>query len=336
MNILVTGGLGYIGSHTVSILMQSKNNVVIIDNLSNSSLEILDKLKKITNKDIDFVEGDINNKDLLIEIIINYKIEAVIHFAGLKSVNESIENPELYYQNNVKGSSILFEAMKESGVAKIVFSSSATVYGIPEYLPIDEAHPTKPINPYGLTKLDIENILLDLSISNPNWKIISLRYFNPVGAHPSGEIGEDPNGIPNNLMPYISKVASKELSKLKIFGDSYNTIDGTGVRDYIHVMDLADGHLAALKYINNQSACLETLNLGTGNGYSVIQILSAFEKANNIKIPYEICDPRPGDVDSCYAETTKSHNVLNWSAKRGIMEMCKSAWNYESKKNIIN
>jgi UDP-glucose 4-epimerase len=258
----------------------------------------------------------------------------VIHFAGLKSVNESIENPELYYQNNVKGSSILFEAMKESGVAKIVFSSSATVYGIPEYLPIDEAHPTKPINPYGLTKLDIENILLDLSISNPNWKIISLRYFNPVGAHPSGEIGEDPNGIPNNLMPYISKVASKELSKLKIFGDSYNTIDGTGVRDYIHVMDLADGHLAALKYINNQSACLETLNLGTGNGYSVIQILSAFEKANNIKIPYEICDPRPGDVDSCYAEIAKSINLLDWSPKRGIMEMCKSAWDYESKKKI--
>ena len=334
MTILVTGGAGYIGSHTCIELLNQGHKVVVVDNLVNSHSESLQRVEELTGKNIPFYAVDLSNEAEITKVFSEHSIEAVIHFAGLKSVNESIENPELYYQNNVKGSSILFEAMKESGVAKIVFSSSATVYGIPEYLPIDEAHPTKPINPYGLTKLDIENILLDLSISNPNWKIISLRYFNPVGAHPSGEIGEDPNGIPNNLMPYISKVASKELSKLKIFGDSYNTIDGTGVRDYIHVMDLADGHLAALKYINNQSACLETLNLGTGNGYSVIQILSAFEKANNIKIPYEICDPRPGDVDSCYAEIAKSINLLDWSPKRGIMEMCKSAWDYESKKKI--
>jgi len=334
MNILVTGGLGYIGSHTISILIESKYKVVILDNLSNSSITTLNKLKNIINKEINFIEGDINNKGLLKEIIKKYKIEAVIHFAGLKSVNESIENPQLYYKNNVQGSLMLFEAMQETGVTKLVFSSSATVYGIPEYLPIDEAHPTKPINPYGQTKLDIENILLDLRNTNPSWKIISLRYFNPVGAHPSGKIGEDPNEIPNNLMPYISKVASKELSKLKIFGDSYNTIDGTGVRDYIHVMDLADGHLASLEYINDQFACFETLNLGTGNGYSVLQILSAFEQTNNIQIPYEICDPRPGDVDSCYAEIAKSINILGWSPKRGIMEMCKSAWDYESKKKI--
>lgn len=333
MNILVTGGLGYIGSHTVSILMKSKYNVVVIDNLSNSSLKILHKLKKITNKDISFVEGDINNKGLLIEIIKNYKIEAVIHFAGLKSVNESIENPKMYYKNNVEGSIILFEAMQYTGVTKIVFSSSATVYGIPKYLPINEDHPTKPINPYGQTKLDVEKILFDLKDSNPNWKIISLRYFNPVGAHPSGEIGEDPNGIPNNLMPYISRVASKELPKLKIFGDSYNSVDGTGVRDYIHVMDLAEGHIASLKYLNKQTTCFETLNLGTGSGYSVLQILSAFEKANKIKIPYEICDPRPGDVDSSYAEITKSKNLLGWSANRSIIEMCESAWNYELKKH---
>ena len=325
--ILVTGGLGYIGSHTSVLLLQSGYEVVIIDNLSNSKIEVVDKIKKITNKDFKFYKEDLRNEKVLDDIFKKENIDAVIHFAGLKAVGESVKKPLLYYQNNLDSTLTLCKIMNKYNIKKLVFSSSATVYGSQEVLPIKETASLSTTNPYGSTKLFIEYILDDIYKSDNDWSIIKLRYFNPVGAHDSGLLGEDPNGIPNNLMPYVSKVAMGELPYLNIFGDDYKTKDGTGVRDYIHVVDLSLGHLKALEYIEKNNGSI-AINLGTGKGYSVLDIVNAYEKVNGIKVPYKIAPRRDGDIAECYADPTKALELLNWKAEKDLDDMVRSSYNF--------
>ncbi len=323
--ILVTGGLGYIGSHTVVELVENKYDVVIIDNLSNSKIETLDKLKTITGKDIKFYQDDVCNKDALRKIFKENKIDSVIHFAGYKAVGESVSKPLKYYRNNIDSTLALLEVMEEFNCHTIIFSSSATVYGKPKSLPIYEDFPLSTTNPYGTTKLFIENILHDLYISDNNWNITILRYFNPIGAHKSGLIGEDPKDIPNNLMPYIVKVATNELPILSIFGDDYDTPDGTGVRDYIHVVDLAKGHVLTL---NNKKTGVKIYNLGTGKGTSVMELVTTFEKVNKIPVKRQISPRRPGDIDACFASCDKAMKELGFKAEKDIEEMCRDAYNF--------
>lgn len=328
--ILVTGGCGYIGSHTTVSLLQEGYEVIILDNLTNSHKEVINRINVITNKSPTFVEGDVRDKKILAEIFSNYKISSVIHFAGLKSVNESNLNPNLYYDNNVCGTIKLITAMSKSKVYNLVFSSSATVYGIPERLPIDEDHPTnQPTNPYGKSKLIVEQILSDLAKSDKNWKIAILRYFNPIGAHTSGLIGESPNGTPNNLIPYVSQVAIKKRKHLTVYGDDYPTKDGTGIRDYIHVCDLAEGHLKALNATSVKQG-ISTWNLGTGNGYSVLDVIREFEKISNKKILYFISSRRDGDVAACWADPTKANLELNWEARRSLTDALHDTWRWQS------
>ena len=327
--VLVTGGVGYIGSHTVIELLNEGYEVVIVDNLSNSSILVLDRIKKITNKDVKFYNIDVTVKESLRRVFKENRIDSIIHFAALKAVGESVEKPLEYYKNNLVGALVLFELMKEFSVNNFIFSSSATVYGKPKTCPIKEDFLLSTTNPYGATKLMVEDIMRDLSKANKNLNLAILRYFNPIGAHISGIIGEEPKGIPNNLMPYITKVAVGELEKLSVFGDDYNTPDGTGVRDYIHVVDLAKGHLAALKKLQEKSG-LVTYNLGTGQGYSVLDLVKSFEKVNNIKIPYIITDRRPGDIDMCYADASKAYKELGWKAEFGIERMCEDSWRWQS------
>lgn len=328
MSILVTGGAGYIGSHTVVELLNRKEEIIIVDNFCNSKPEMLDKIKMITNMDFKFYEVDLLDKEGLNKVFEeNPNIDSVIHFAGLKAVGESVAKPIEYYHNNITGTLILLDVMKQHNCKKMVFSSSATVYGDPATVPIKEDFPLSTTNPYGSTKLMIEQILKDVYISDNDWSIILLRYFNPIGAHESGLIGENPNGIPNNLLPYINQVACGKLDYLRVFGNDYNTIDGTGVRDYIHVVDLAKGHLKALDKARNFNG-VEAYNLGTGTGYSVLQIVKAFEDANNIEIKYKIVERRPGDIATCYADPSKAKNELGWEAKKSIEDMCKDSWRF--------
>ena len=327
MKILVTGGTGYIASHTAVELLESNYEIILLDNLSNSKKEVVDKIKTITNKNFKFYEGDCADKNILTKIFNENKIDAVMHFAGFKAVGESVKNPLKYYNNNLISTITLLEVMNEYNCKKLVFSSSATVYGNPKTLPIKESFPLSTTNPYGTTKLMIENILNDVAKTDNNWSIAILRYFNPIGAHKSALIGEDPNDTPNNLMPYIVKVATKKLEYLNIFGNDYNTKDGTGVRDYIHVIDLAKGHIKALELINKQKG-IDTYNLGTGKGYSVLEIVNTFMKVNNINIKYKIVDRRPGDIDACYADPSYAKEKLNWEATLDINDMCKDAYNF--------
>ena len=327
MKVLVTGGCGYIGSHTCVLLLNEGYDVVIVDNLSNSKEDVVNKIEKITNKKVKFYKEDVCNYKKIDEIFDKEKIDAVIHFAGFKAVGESVSKPLMYYRNNIDSTLTLLEVMEKHNCKRIVFSSSATVYGKPEKLPITEDFPLHTTNPYGSTKLMIENILTDLYNGDKDWSIAILRYFNPIGAHESGLLGEDPNGIPNNLMPYIVKVANKELKELNVFGNDYDTIDGTGVRDYIHVVDLARGHIKAIEKITKDKG-VDTYNLGTGRGYSVLEIINTFERVNNIKVPYKIVDRRPGDIDACYASTEKAEKLLGFKAKLGIEEMCRDSYNF--------
>ena len=328
MKILVTGGTGYIGSHTVVELLNNNYEVVIIDNLYNSKRDVVDKIEKITGKSVVFYEGDVCDKKLLRRIFTEHKIAAVMHFAGYKAVGESVKKPIMYYRNNIDSTLALCEVMKEYDVKNIVFSSSATVYGTPKSLPIKEtAEVGHATNPYGETKIINERILSDLYYSDNSWNIALLRYFNPIGAHKSGLIGESPNDIPNNLMPYIVKVATHELKELSIFGNDYDTIDGTGVRDYIHVVDLAKGHIKAVEWVINNNG-IDTFNLGTGNGYSVLELVEAFKKYNNVDVPYKIVGRREGDIASCYADVSKAKDVLNWTAEYGIEDMVKDSYNF--------
>ena len=329
--VLVTGGAGYIGSHTIVELLNAGYEVVVLDNLSNSSALSLDRVETITGKQLTFFEGDVRDTDLLDKIFTSHSINAVIHFAGLKAVGESVDKPLEYYDNNVNGSLKLFNRMRKHDVKTIIFSSSATVYGDPVELPLKESMPTGvPTNPYGMSKLIIENILGDLYRSDSSWRIARLRYFNPVGAHDSGLIGEDPTGIPNNLMPYITQTALGKLTALSVFGGDYPTPDGSGVRDYIHVVNLAKGHLAALEKCQKDTG-MHTVNLGTGQGYSVLEMISTFERVNEVKVPYKITSRRAGDVAACYADTTLAKQSLNWVAKRGLDEMCRDSWNWQNK-----
>lgn len=327
MKILVTGGCGYIGSHTVVELLNDNYEVIIVDNLSNSKEDVIDKIKQITNKDVTFYKVDVCDKEKMNEIFDKEGIDAVIHFAGYKAVGESVAKPLMYYRNNIDSTLTLLEVMNDHNVKRIVFSSSATVYGDPASLPIKEDFPLSTTNPYGSTKLMIEGILKDLYISDNNWSIAVLRYFNPIGAHESGLIGENPNGIPNNLMPYIVKVANKELECLNIFGNDYETKDGTGVRDYIHVVDLSKGHIKAIEKIMKDKG-IDYYNLGTGTGYSVLEIVENFSKINNIPINYKIVARRPGDIAACYADPSYAYEQLGWKAEKGIEEMCRDAYNF--------
>lgn len=327
MKILVTGGCGFIGSHTCCELLDNNYEVVVIDNLSNSKEDVIAKIKEITNKDLKFYKGDLCDKELVDKIFKNENIDAVIHFAGLKAVGESVKKPLLYYRNNIDSTLTLLEVMSKYNCKKLVFSSSATVYGNPKALPIKEDFPLKTTNPYGSTKLYIEGILKDLYNSDNEWSIAVLRYFNPIGAHKSYLIGENPNDIPNNLMPYIVKVATKKLEQLSIFGNDYNTVDGTGVRDYIHVVDLAIGHIKAIELINKEKG-IDFYNLGTGHGYSVLEIVKTFERVNNIKVNYKITDRRPGDIDACYADCSYALKKLNFKATKTIEEMVKDSYEY--------
>ena len=329
MNILVTGGAGYIGSHTVIELINAGYEVVIVDNLCNSSSIVLDRIEEITGKRVKFYEIDTRDSEKLKVVFEENKIDAVIHFAALKAVGESVEKPLDYYDNNLTNTLTVLKLMREFGVDKFVFSSSATVYGNPKTCPIKEDFPLSTTNPYGTTKLMIEEILRDICNANKDFNVAILRYFNPIGAHESGLIGEEPNGIPNNLMPYITKVAVGQLEKLRVFGNDYPTHDGTGVRDYIHVVDLADGHVKALKKLETNPG-LVTYNLGTGKGYSVLDVVNAFSKACGREIPYEIVDRRPGDIATCYADPTKANEELGWKAERGIDEMCEDSWRWQS------
>ncbi|MGX1902563.1 UDP-glucose 4-epimerase GalE [Thermolongibacillus altinsuensis] len=329
MTILVTGGAGYIGSHTCVELLNAGYDIVVVDSFCNSKPEALKRVSEITGKEFPIYNVDLLQKEELETVFSEHEIEAVIHFAGLKAVGESVAIPLRYYHNNITGTLMLCEVMQAYGVKKMVFSSSATVYGIPERVPISEDFPLKATNPYGRTKLMIEEILRDLYASDNSWSIALLRYFNPIGAHSSGRIGEDPNGIPNNLMPYITQVAVGKLKELRVFGNDYPTVDGTGVRDYIHVVDLAIGHMKALEKVMNTTG-VEAYNLGTGRGYSVLELVSAFEKVTGIKIPYKIVGRRPGDVAICYADPTKAKEELGWVATRGIEEMCRDAWRWQS------
>jgi len=323
--IFVTGGAGYIGSHTCIELLQANYNVIVYDNLANSKLESLRRVEKITGKSITFIKGDIRDKDALKNAMIG--CDAVIHFAGLKAVGESVENPLLYYDNNVLGSLCLFHVMQELSIKNIVFSSSATVYGAPEFLPLTEDHRCEATNPYGETKLAIEMMLRALYNSDKSWQIALLRYFNPVGAHESGLIGEDPSGIPNNLMPFITQVAVGKRKQLAVFGNDYPTPDGTGVRDYIHVVDLAKGHLKALEALGRFEC--DAINLGTGTGYSVLELVGAFEQASGQSIPYTIQDRRPGDISACYADPRKAKDLLGWVAEFSLNKMCEDSWRWQ-------
>ncbi|MCQ2451092.1 MAG: UDP-glucose 4-epimerase GalE [Clostridia bacterium] len=329
MAILVTGGAGYIGSHTCVEMLNAGYEVVVIDNLDNSSSESLKRVEKITGKTVKFYKEDVRDKDALRKIFKENKIEAVIHFAGLKAVGESVREPIMYYNNNIQNTIALVEVMTEFNVKKIVFSSSATVYGEAKVVPLTEDMPTSAINPYGKTKWFIEHILSDLYNSDNEWSVALLRYFNPIGAHKSGLIGEDPKGIPNNLMPYISQVAVGKLQKLHVFGDDYNTPDGTGVRDYIHVIDLAKGHVKAVDYVLKTTG-LEAINLGTGNGVSVFELRDAFVKATGVEVPFVVDPRRPGDADEVYADASKAKKLLGWTAELDVKQMCEDTWRWQS------
>ncbi len=329
MAILVTGGAGYIGSHTCVEMLNAGYEVVVIDNLDNSSSESLKRVEKITGKTVKFYKEDVRDKDALRKIFKENKIEAVIHFAGLKAVGESVREPIMYYNNNIQNTIALVEVMGEFNVKKIVFSSSATVYGEAKVVPLTEDMPTSAINPYGKTKWFIEHILSDLYNSDNEWSVALLRYFNPIGAHKSGLIGEDPKGIPNNLMPYISQVAVGKLQKLHVFGDDYNTPDGTGVRDYIHVVDLAKGHVKAVDYVLKTTG-LEAINLGTGNGVSVFELRDAFVKATGVEVPFVVDPRRPGDADEVYADASKAKKLLGWTAELDVKQMCEDTWRWQS------
>lgn len=330
MKILVTGGTGYIGSHTVLELLESGYEVCVVDNLCNSQEESLKRVENITGKKTVFYNADVRDKDALRAVLTEEKPEAVIHFAGLKAVGESVEKPLLYYDNNIGGFLSLVEVMEEFDVKNMVFSSSATVYGNPEKVPIKEDFKTWATNPYGRTKLMIEKMLTDIYRADNGWNIILLRYFNPIGAHESGMIGEDPEGIPNNLLPYVAKVALGKLERVNVFGNDYNTPDGTGVRDYIHVTDLARGHVKALEKIRTEPG-LKTYNLGTGNGYSVLEVIEAFKKASGADVPYVITERRPGDADSCYADPALAYEELGWKAEYDLNKMCADLWNWQSR-----
>ncbi|QWD46244.1 UDP-glucose 4-epimerase GalE [Polynucleobacter paneuropaeus] len=327
MNILLTGGAGYIGSHTAVVLSQAGHEVVLLDNFCNSNPGVLERLQKILGKALPCIEADVRDADVLEKVLREHKINAVIHFAGLKAVGESVEKPIEYYANNVQGTISLLQAMKSVDIKTLVFSSSATVYGDPQYLPVDEAHPTKATNAYGRSKLHIEEMLKDVATSDSAWKIICLRYFNPVGAHDSGLIGEDSGDIPSNLMPYIALVASGKLPSLNVFGDDYLTPDGTGIRDYIHVMDLAEGHLAALEYLSNYSGW-EAINLGVGLGISVLDLVSAYKKISGRKIPFQVLERRQGDIGECWTKVDMAYEKLKWRAKRSIELSCRDSWRY--------
>ena len=329
MSILITGGAGYIGSHTTVELLNAGFDVVLVDDFSNSSPAVLERLEKITGKKFPFYQGSILDTDFLDKVFKNEDIELVIHFAAFKAVGESVQKPLKYYKNNISGTITLLEKMKEYDVKNIVFSSSATVYGTNNPSPMTEDMPTSAINPYGYTKLMMEQILTDVAASDPSWSVTNLRYFNPIGAHESGLIGELPNSIPNNLMPYISQVAVGKLQKLGVFGDDYDTPDGTGVRDYIHVVDLAKGHVKAINYIFSNPG-LDVINLGTGVGYSVLDMVKAFGKACGKEIPYEIKPRRAGDIAMCYADPAKAARVLGWKAEKGLDEMCADTWRRQS------
>lgn len=328
--ILVTGGTGYIGSHACVELIESGYDVIVMDNLYNSTEASLGRIEQITGVRPKFYKTDLLDEEGLKKIFAENSIDAVIHFAGYKAVGESVAKPLLYYENNIKGSINLYAAMKEAGVKRIVFSSSATVYGDPVRVPISEDFDVHTTNPYGTTKLMNEMILSDIAAANPEWSVLLLRYFNPIGAHPSGLLGEVPNGVPNNLVPYIARVASGQLEYLRVWGNDYPTVDGTGVRDYIHVVDLAKGHISAVAYALEHNG-VEKINLGTGNGYSVLQVLHAYEKACGKELPYKIMERRPGDIASCYADTAKAEKLLGWKAQYGIDEMCRDSWNFTLK-----
>ncbi len=326
--ILVTGGTGYIGSHTCVALAQASHDIVILDNLSNSQESVLDRLEILCGKRPQFIRGDVRDAALLDGIFAGHPIRAVIHFAGLKAVGESVEKPLEYYDNNVRGTLELLAAMRRAGVKTLVFSSSATVYGDPPSVPIREDFPRSATNPYGRSKLIIEDILADLYHAESDWRIARLRYFNPVGAHESGQIGERPQGIPENLMPYIAQVATGQREFVNVFGNDYPTTDGTGIRDYLHVMDLADGHVAALNYLSAQGGLL-TVNLGTGQGYSVLDMIKAFERASGRPVPYRFAPRRPGDIAQCWADPTRASQLLGWKATRGLDSMCADAWRWQ-------
>jgi UDP-glucose 4-epimerase len=329
MRVLVTGGLGYIGSHTVVALSEAGHVPIIVDNLANSKQSVLQRLRGLVEGEIGFHRADVRERGAIERILREYPVEAVLHFAGLKAVGESVEKPLLYHETNVGGSIALIESMISRGVKLLVFSSSATVYGEPERLPIDESHTLRPANPYGKTKLMVEHVLADVAAAEPRFRYAALRYFNPIGAHPSGSIGEDPRGVPNNLMPFVAQVAVGKLPRLRVFGNDYPTNDGTGVRDYIHVMDLARGHVAALDYLQKKQASI-TVNLGTGRGYSVLEAVKAFEAACGKEIPLEIVERRPGDIAACYADASLAASELGWKAKLGIEAMCKDLWRWQS------
>ena len=331
MKVLITGATGFIASHTIIELQESGHDIIGIDNLSNSSVDTVDKIAQITNKKMEFYKTDIRDYNGLKDALYGKQIDCCIHFAGLKAVGESVAKPIEYYDNNICGTVNLLRVLNEIGCHNIIFSSSATVYGNPKFIPITEECPKGVCtNPYGWTKSMIEQILIDMQNANKDWNVVILRYFNPIGAHPSGIIGENPNGIPNNLMPYITQVACGKREKLFVYGNDYDTPDGTGVRDYIHVVDLARGHVCALKAINDKCGC-EIFNLGTGHGYSVLDVVKTFERVNNIKIPYEIVARRPGDIAICYADPKKAEKILGWHAKYSLDDMCHDSWNYQQK-----
>lgn len=331
MNILVTGGAGYIGSHTCVALLEAGHTVVVADNLCNSKAESIDKIKQISGKDVVFYEMDVADEAAVEKLFNSHKIDGVIHFAGLKAVGESVSKPLEYYYNNLVSTMVLAKACLKHGVGKFVFSSSATVYGDNKAPFVETMNLLPTTNPYGETKAMCERILTDISKANPGFAVTLLRYFNPVGAHESGLIGESPNGIPNNLMPYVTQVAKGKLQKLRVFGNDYPTVDGTGVRDYIHVLDLADGHVAAIEKLTEG---VHVYNLGTGQGTSVLQIVKAFEEANGIEVPYEIVERRPGDIAECYADASKAERELGWTAQKGIVEMCRDAWRFEKSQQV--
>lgn len=334
MSVLITGGAGYIGSHCCVTFLEAGHDVVVLDNLSNSNAESLKRVAEITGRSLAFEQADIRDRSRVEEILRTHTCDSVVHFAGLKAVGDSVADPLSYYENNVSGTLQLLQAMQACHVKTLIFSSSATVYGEPQFLPLTEDHPTGPLNPYGQSKLMVEQILKNLSASDPSWRIALLRYFNPVGSHTSGLIGEDPQGVPNNLMPFISQVASGRRDKLSVFGNDYPTRDGTGVRDYIHVTDLVEGHLRAHEALLARSAedstCL-TVNLGTGTGYSVLEMIRAFERSSNAPIPYEVTPRRPGDAAEVYADTQKAKDTLNWTARRNLQDMCHDTWNWVCK-----
>ena len=331
MNVLVTGGAGYIGSHTCIELLESGHNVIVIDNLCNSNPKSLERVEQLTGRKVTFYEGDVRDEGLLRKIFATHEISSVIHFAGLKAVGESVSMPWKYYDNNLNSTLVLTKVMEEAGVKNIIFSSSATVYSGDNEMPLRETSKTgNCTNPYGWTKYMTEQILSGMAHADPEWSIVLLRYFNPIGAHISGMIGEDPRGIPNNLMPYITQVAIGRREFLSVYGNDYDTHDGTGVRDYIHVVDLAKGHVAAVKYAAANKGC-EVFNLGTGTGYSVLDMVKAFETANNLTLPYKIVDRRPGDLATCYADPTKSAEVLGWKAEKNLQDMVRDSWNWQSK-----